>query len=65
MELTDRRVLITGASWGIGEALARRFAEAVKAALLARNAGALQALADELGGTAHPADLADRGQSSA
>ncbi len=60
MDLTDRRVLITGASRGVGEALARRFAEAgAKVALLARNAGALQALADKLGGTAHPADLAD------
>lgn len=60
MDLTDRRVLITGASRGIGEALARRFAEAgARVALLARNADALRALADELDGTAHPADLAD------
>jgi len=60
MDLTDRRVLITGASRGIGEALARRFAEAgAQVALLARSPEALRALADELGGTAHPADLAD------
>ncbi len=60
MDLTDRRVLITGASRGIGEAMARRFAEAgARVALLARRADALRALADEVGGTAHPADLAD------
>jgi short-subunit dehydrogenase len=62
VDLQGRRVLITGASRGIGEALARRFAEAgARVALLARNAEALRALADELGGTAHPADLADPG----
>ncbi len=60
MDLTDRRVLITGASRGIGEAMARRFAEAgARVALVARSADALRALADEVGGTAHPADLAD------
>ena len=62
VELAGRRVLITGASRGIGEALARRFAEAgATVALLARDAAALQALADELGGSAHPADLAAPG----
>jgi short-subunit dehydrogenase len=60
MDLSGRRVLITGASRGIGEALARRFAAAgAEVALLARSAEALRALADELGGSAHPADLAD------
>jgi len=60
VELDGRRALITGASRGIGEALARRFAEAgADVALVARNEDAIRALADELGGTAHPADLAD------
>jgi short-subunit dehydrogenase len=62
VDLYDRRVLITGASRGIGEALARRFAAAgASVALVARTADALAALADELGGTAHPTDLADPG----
>jgi short-subunit dehydrogenase len=60
VDLDGRRVLITGASRGIGEALAHRFAEAgASVALLARNEAALRALADELGGTAHPTDLAE------
>ncbi len=60
MELAGKRVLITGASRGIGEALARRFAkERATVAGVARNGEALRALAAELGGTAHPADLGD------
>jgi short-subunit dehydrogenase len=60
VDLDGRRVLVTGASRGIGEALARRFAEAgATVALLARDEAAIDALAAELGGTAHPADLAD------
>ena len=60
MELTGRRVLVTGASRGIGEATARAAAAAgAKVALVARSEAALKELASELGGTAHPADLSD------
>jgi uncharacterized protein len=60
MQLQGKRVLITGASRGIGEVLAHRFAGAgAKVALVARSQDALRALAAELGGTAHPADLSD------
>src|SRR3954453_17208006 len=63
MELAGRRVLITGASRGIGQALAERFTAAgARVALVARSEGPLKELADRLGGTAHPADLADRDQ---
>lgn len=60
MDLRDKRVLITGASRGIGEALARDFAGAgARVALVARTMTALEPLAAELGGSAHAADLAD------
>jgi short-subunit dehydrogenase len=60
MELRRKRVLITGASLGIGESLAHAFAGAgATVALVARTKDALQPLAAELGGTAHPADLSD------
>jgi short-subunit dehydrogenase len=60
MELRDRRVVITGASRGIGEGLAHRFAAAGSiVALVARSADTIEKLAADLGGTAHPADLAD------
>src|SRR4030095_3333254 len=60
MELRGRRVLITGASRGIGEALAHRFtASGATVALFAGPADAIEKLAADLGGTAHPADLAD------
>ncbi len=63
MELTGRRVLITGASRGIGQALAESFAAAgAHVALVARSEGPLKELADRLGGTAHPTDLGDREQ---
>lgn len=49
MELTERRVLITGASQGIGEGLARAFAaEGCHLALVARSADKLEALAASL-----------------
>ena len=60
MELRGKRVLITGASRGIGESLAYAFAGAGTAvALVARTKDAVETLAAKLGGTAHPADLSD------
>ncbi len=63
MELHGARVLVTGASKGIGAELARAFAAAgANVALAARNVEALEALATELGGTVHPVDLTDPAQ---
>ena len=60
MELRGKRVLITGASRGIGESLAHAFAGAgAVVALVARSEDAIQTLAAKLGGTAHPADLSN------
>ncbi len=60
MELKDKRVLITGASRGIGRSLAVAFADAgAQVALVARDAAALDSLAAQTGGTAHPTDLLD------
>ncbi|MEL7115341.1 MAG: SDR family NAD(P)-dependent oxidoreductase, partial [Pseudomonadota bacterium] len=50
MDLTDKVVVITGASRGIGAAAARAFAAAgAKVALLARTSDAVDALAAEIG----------------
>jgi short-subunit dehydrogenase len=63
MELLGKRVLVTGASRGIGRSLAVAFAGAgAKVSLVARDREALEALAGELGGTAHPTDLLDAEQ---
>src|SRR4051812_17274202 len=60
MDLAGKRVLITGASRGIGEAMAIAFAGAgARVALVARSEGPLKELASRLGGTAYPADLCD------
>ena len=60
MQLRNSRVLVTGASRGLGkniaQAMARRGADV---ALVARNAEQLEELAKELGGKAYPADLMD------
>ena len=48
--LKNKTMIVTGASSGIGLAVAKRFAaEGVKLALVARSAEKLKALADELG----------------
>jgi short-subunit dehydrogenase len=60
MDLAGRRVLVTGASRGIGESIARCCAAAgANLALVARSEGPLRRLADELGGTCNVADLGD------
>lgn len=61
MELNGAHVLVTGASRGIGEGLARRFAAAgARVSAVARSEAAVTALAAELGGHAIAADLTDR-----
>lgn len=58
--MQGKRVLITGASRGIGAAAARLFAErGARLGLVARSADTVSALAADLGGIALPADVAD------
>ena len=58
--LAGRRLIITGASSGIGEAIARSAAAAgATVGLLARRVEPLAGLADELGGSYRSADVAD------
>jgi short-subunit dehydrogenase len=62
ISLRDARIVVTGASRGIGAALARRLAgEGARVALVARSAEAIAKLAADIGGDAYPADLADPG----
>jgi short-subunit dehydrogenase len=61
MDLRGRHALITGASRGIGAAMATGFADAgARVSLVARDQQQLEALAAELDGTAFPADLLDQ-----
>ena len=63
MRLDGAHVLITGASRGLGAGLAREFAgQGARVTLVARSAEAIDALAEELGGTALAADLLDPAQ---
>lgn len=66
MELANRVAIVTGASGGIGEAIARRLADAgARVALAARSEEKLRALATELGeerALAVPTDVADPAQ---
>jgi short-subunit dehydrogenase len=66
MDLHAKRVVVTGASRGIGADLVRRFASVgAHVVLVARGADAIEKLAADLGGEAYPCDLGDRAQRDA
>lgn len=63
MNLSDAHVVITGASRGLGAALADQFAaRGARLTLVARSVTALEDVAARTGGRALPADLADPAQ---
>ena len=59
MLLNGRRVLLTGASRGIGEALAGPSPIAALSSALVARVGPARRVANETGGTAYPCDLSD------
>lgn len=62
MQLAGSKILVTGASGGLGMAIARRLAsEGATTVLTARRESVLRSLADEIGAEILVADLADRG----
>jgi NAD(P)-dependent dehydrogenase (short-subunit alcohol dehydrogenase family) len=64
--LNDRVCLITGVGPGTGSALARRFAEGYRVAMIARSADRLSALEKELPGSrGFPCDVSDASQLTA
>ena len=68
LDLTDKRALVTGASGGIGSAVAKALhAQGAAVALSGTRVEALEALAGELGDRAHavPGDLSDAGGADA
>ncbi|WP_340118150.1 3-oxoacyl-[acyl-carrier-protein] reductase [Pelagibius sp. 7325] len=68
LDLTEKIALVTGASGGIGGAIARRLhAQGATVALSGTRAEALEALAGELGARAHvmTCNLAEEGEASA
>jgi short-subunit dehydrogenase len=61
MDIRGKRILVTGASGGLGEAIARDLAgRGGRLVLTARRTASIEALAAEIGGEAVTADLADR-----
>jgi short-subunit dehydrogenase len=61
MTVAERRVLLTGASGGLGAAIARRLAaEGARLVLSGRRSDVLEALANEVGAETVAADLAER-----
>lgn len=60
MQLDNAHVFITGASRGIGAAMARRFAaKGARVSVAARSADALGSVAADIGGWSFPVDLTD------
>lgn len=60
MQVQGQAALVTGGGSGLGQAVAEALArEGARVAVLDLNAGAAEAVAGRIGGTAHPCDVAD------